>query len=152
MPKITEIIRIDDPSRFGSFTRAAALRAIDQARLRHEWLGAAVSEVSPATKGFGWYRHFENGSVFRAGLAGELDAFEVHGAIRDKWAGLGWEGSFLGFPITDETAAPDGRGRYSHFEGARSTGLPKRVRSRYTGRSGTSGRPSVGRLRSWAIP
>src|SRR5262249_42436113 len=29
-------------------------------------------------------------------------AHEVHGIIRDKWAALGWERSYLGYPITDE--------------------------------------------------
>ena len=30
---------------------------------------------------------------------------------------LGWERSFLGYPLTDETATPDGVGRYNHFQG-----------------------------------
>lgn len=27
---------------------------------------------------------------------------EVHGAIRDKWASLGYERGLLGYPISDE--------------------------------------------------
>jgi len=40
----------------------------------------------------------------------------VHGAIRDEWSSLGWERSFLGYPVTDETVAPDGVGHYNHFQ------------------------------------
>jgi len=41
----------------------------------------------------------------------------VHGLIREKWASLGWETSFLGYPLTDETTTPDGIGRFNHFQG-----------------------------------
>ena len=44
-------------------------------------------------------------------------AHEVHGDIRGRWAELGWERGFLGYPLTDETGAPDGIGRYNHFQG-----------------------------------
>jgi hypothetical protein len=40
----------------------------------------------------------------------------VHGAIRDKWSALGWERSFLGYPVTDELATP-GPARFSRFQG-----------------------------------
>ena len=43
-------------------------------------------------------------------------AHEVHGAIRDKWASLGWERSWLGYPTSDEKAAPGGA-RVSEFQG-----------------------------------
>jgi hypothetical protein len=39
------------------------------------------------------------------------------GPVRDKWAELGWEQSFLGYPLTDEMPTPDGIGRYNHFSG-----------------------------------
>ncbi|TVT17458.1 hypothetical protein FNH05_36025, partial [Amycolatopsis rhizosphaerae] len=39
------------------------------------------------------------------------------GAIRDRWAALGWEAGPLGYPTTDELATPDGVGRYNHFSG-----------------------------------
>jgi len=44
-------------------------------------------------------------------------AFEVHGAIRDKYLALGAEASILGYPRTDETGTPDGVGRFNHFQG-----------------------------------
>jgi hypothetical protein len=48
-------------------------------------------------------------------------AHEIHGAIRDKWASLGWETSYLGYPLTDEIDWTDLRdhssGRVSRFQG-----------------------------------
>jgi uncharacterized protein with LGFP repeats len=46
-------------------------------------------------------------------------AHEIHGEIRDKWKALGWERSPLGYPVTDQTATPDGRAAYNHFAGNR---------------------------------
>ena len=46
---------------------------------------------------------------------GQTEAFEVHGAILNRWGQLDWEKGLLGFPITDETATTDGIGRYNHF-------------------------------------
>jgi hypothetical protein len=43
-------------------------------------------------------------------------AFEVHGAIREKYLALGAEASILGYPRTDETGTPDGIGRFNHFQ------------------------------------
>jgi uncharacterized protein with LGFP repeats len=59
-------------------------------------------------------RDYEHGSIYWSPATG---AHEVHGAIRVKWAQLGGERSFLGFPLTDETGTPDGRGRFNHFQG-----------------------------------
>ena len=39
----------------------------------------------------------------------------MHGLIRDKWAALGWENSFLGFPRTDEVGVA-GHARASTFD------------------------------------
>jgi uncharacterized protein with LGFP repeats len=48
----------------------------------------------------GYFSHFTGGaSIYWTPWTG---AHEVHGAIRDHWAWLGWEWSWLGFPITDE--------------------------------------------------
>ncbi len=78
------------------------------------FLGRPLQPERATPDGRGRYRHFEHGSIY-ATL--ETGAHEVHGAIRQKWKGLGWEGSFLGYPITDETSCPDGRGRFNHFQG-----------------------------------
>jgi uncharacterized protein with LGFP repeats len=55
---------------------------------------------------------FESGVISWTPATG---AHEVHGAILGRWLALGREAGF-GFPLTDELATPDGRGRYNHFE------------------------------------
>lgn len=40
----------------------------------------------------------------------------VQGAVRDKYQAMGAEKSYLGFPTSDETVTPDGKGRYNYFE------------------------------------
>jgi len=74
-----------------------------------------------APDGAGAYVHYENGSIY---YSPETGAHEVRGAIRDKYAALGWERSALGYPISDEIAVggPEGQplaaapGRASHFQ------------------------------------
>ena len=78
------------------------------------WLGPSITDELVAPDGIGRYRHYRNGSIYWSPSSG---AHEVHGAIRGRWAALGWERSFLGYPLTDETTAPDGVGRYNHFQG-----------------------------------
>lgn len=78
------------------------------------FLGSPAQPEQATPNGAGRYRHFEGGSIYWSPQSG---AHEVHGLIRDKWAALGWENSFLGFPTTDETPTPNGAGRYNHFQG-----------------------------------
>jgi len=60
-------------------------------------------------------------TLTNAGLVAVVEssagAFEVHGAIRDKYLALGAEASILGYPRTDESGTPDGVGRFNHFQG-----------------------------------
>ncbi len=84
-------------------------------------LGGAASSLkkpigpeSVVPDGVGHYRSFEGGSIYWSPKTG---AFVVQGAIRDKWGALGWETSFLGYPVTDELTTPDKRGRFNHFQG-----------------------------------
>jgi hypothetical protein len=65
------------------------------------------------TRQEGRYNHFQRGSIYWHPSTG---AREVHGAIRAKYLELGAEASFLGYPRTDETATPDGIGRFNHFQ------------------------------------
>ena len=58
-----------------------------------------------------------NISVIKQLLETSAGAFEVHGAIREKFLALGAEASILGYPRTDESVTPDGIGRYNHFQG-----------------------------------
>lgn len=63
--------------------------------------------------GIGRYNHFEHGSIYWSPKTG---AHEVHGAIRSKWASMGWEKSYLGYPTSDELRGSNGK-RYSKFQG-----------------------------------
>ncbi|MGH9222239.1 MAG: LGFP repeat-containing protein [Acidimicrobiales bacterium] len=74
--------------------------------------GAGSAEM--ALPNGGRVRDYRNASIYWHPRTG---AHEVHGAIRVKWAQLGGNGGFLGYPMTDETGTPDGRGRFNHFEG-----------------------------------
>ena len=75
-------------------------------------LGAPVSGELPTPGKAGSYTHFQRGSIYASSAT---PAREVHGMIRDEWARLGWEGSALGFPVTDEL--PAGAVRFNHFQG-----------------------------------
>ncbi len=74
-------------------------------------LGAATRAEGPA-RGGGRYRHYEVGSIYSHPGTG---THVVKGLIREKYASLGWENSFLGYPLTDEIALPGGA--FNHFEG-----------------------------------
>jgi hypothetical protein len=75
-------------------------------------LGKATTGLSQCPDGVGYYIHYEHGSIYWSPSTG---AHEVHGAIREKWASIGWERSLLGYPTTDETDASGG-GKYNDFE------------------------------------
>src|SRR5947209_4125136 len=78
------------------------------------FLGAPTTAETTAEDRVGRIRHFQGGSIYWTPQTG---AHEVHGLIRSKWEALNWQKGFLGYPLTDETATPDGRGRYNHFQG-----------------------------------
>jgi len=86
------------------------------------FLGYPLTDETGTPNRRGRFNHFEHGSIYWTPATG---AHEVHGAIRDKWASLGWERSRLGFPTSDETIAPNGRGRISEFEGGVITWTPE---------------------------
>lgn len=76
------------------------------------FLGYPLTDETRTPDGIGRYNHFQGGSIYWTDPTG---AHEIHGAIRDKWASLGWE-SFFGYPTTDEIKLPDGVGRLNHFQ------------------------------------
>ncbi|PSN14865.1 hypothetical protein C7293_09780 [filamentous cyanobacterium CCT1] len=76
------------------------------------FLGQPETDELTTPDGVGRFNHFQGGSIYWTPSTG---AHEVHGAIRDKWAELGWERSWLGYPITDEIEFPEG-GRVSSFQ------------------------------------
>lgn len=76
------------------------------------FLGAPVTPERPTPRKPGAYNHFQGGSIYWSPGTG---AWEVHGAIRDRWAALGWENGFLGFPLTNENRLRGGA--FSRFQG-----------------------------------
>jgi len=77
-------------------------------------MGFPVTDELAHPDGRGRFNDFQGGTIYWTPTTG---AHEIHGRIRDKWAQLGGTRSFLGYPLTDETPTPGGRGRFNHFEG-----------------------------------
>ncbi len=75
------------------------------------FLGKAKGAATPCPDGFGWFRHFTGGSIY---WHPDTGAHAVYGLIYEKWASLGWENSWLGYPRSDEQ--PSGKGRISWFQ------------------------------------
>jgi uncharacterized protein with LGFP repeats len=77
-------------------------------------LGYPVTTVQVTPGSTGEYVHFTGGSVYWSRGTG---AHVVRGPVRDAWAATGWETGVLGFPTTDHTVPPDGKGAYTYFQG-----------------------------------
>lgn len=77
-------------------------------------LGYPRTDPGPTPNERAWFLHFERGSIYWVIGAGR--AFEVRGAIRDRWEQNDWEKGFLGFPTTNERPGANGS-RFTHFEG-----------------------------------
>lgn len=69
-------------------------------------LGFPTTDELATPDRIGRFNHFQRGSVYWTPQTG---AREVYGAIRDRWASMGWETSALGYPVTGEFAIPGGR-------------------------------------------
>jgi hypothetical protein len=81
-----------------SFTVVGGIREKWQSLGGCGW-GRPETDEGAAANG-GRFSHFDNGaSIYWTPWIG---AREVHGRIRDHWAWLGWEWSWLGYPISDE--------------------------------------------------
>lgn len=78
------------------------------------FLGNPTITEQTAPDGVGKYRHYQGGSIYWSPSTG---AHEVHGLIRGRWAELGWEQGYLGYPMTDEIDMYDGEGRVTKFQG-----------------------------------
>ena len=76
--------------------------------------GIPDTDESPCWDGKGRYNHFNNGgaSIF---WTPETGANGIWGDIKRRWAELGWERSYLGYPTSDETDFPDA-GRVNAFQ------------------------------------
>lgn len=87
-----------------------------------EQYGYPITDESPCPDGHGRFNHFRalhiNGhpeaSIY---WTPETQAQPIFGAIRARWASLGWERSSLGYPVGGEAPTFDGRGRNQPFQG-----------------------------------
>jgi hypothetical protein len=106
------VLAAKTPQQFASLMIEARYNALGGAR---GFLGAAKIPVTVCPDGVGYFRHYKGGSIYWSPGTG---AHEVHGLIRAKWAAMGWERSFLGYPRTDEKTGQDPKqeGRYNHFQ------------------------------------
>lgn len=78
------------------------------------FLGSPTTPEAPTPDGIGSYRHYQHGSIY---WSPDTGAHEVHGLILERWKALGWERSYLGYPMTDEIDTRNGAGRVSRFQG-----------------------------------
>jgi uncharacterized protein with LGFP repeats len=86
-----------------------------QGPIRDKWaalgwergLGYPTTDQNTTPDGIGRYNHFTgSASIYWTPSTG---AWSLYGAIRDKWASLGWETGRLGYPTSDEYGVTGGR-------------------------------------------
>ncbi|SFK44244.1 LGFP repeat-containing protein [Amycolatopsis sacchari] len=93
-----------------------------QGDIRKKWLamgagprlGYPTTDESITPDGIGRYNHFNHPDGASIYWTPNTGAHQIQGAIRNKWAAMGWE-TGPGYPTTDETTTPDGIGRFNHF-------------------------------------
>jgi len=84
-----------------------AIRTVWAATGWEQGLGYPLTNETVTPDGVGRYNHFSNGgSIYWSPSTG---AHEVYGAIRQRWAALGWELSYLGYPTSGEFSISGGR-------------------------------------------
>lgn len=78
------------------------------------FLGHAQTDETKTPNNLGRYNHFQGGSIY---WSPSTDAHTIYGAIKDKWASMGWETSSLGFPTSDEYTPAGTNWRRNNFQG-----------------------------------
>lgn len=76
-------------------------------------LGFPLGDETPTSDGEGRFNLFQNGVIYWSPATG---AHEVHGAILSRWASLGFEQSYLGYPVSDESDLIGTNGKFSDFQ------------------------------------
>jgi uncharacterized protein with LGFP repeats len=84
-------------------------------------LGYPLTDETMTPDWVGRYNHFAGGSIYWTPSTG---AHEVQGGIRAVWASLGWERSFLGYPVSDEYTAGFGIRRSDFQHGSITWNVP----------------------------
>ncbi|MFI7116719.1 PQQ-dependent sugar dehydrogenase [Amycolatopsis sp. NPDC049868] len=128
-PSTDEAGTPDGLGRYNHFSKDASIyytvqtdaRAI-HGRIRARWaalgwesgpMGYPTMDEAATPDGAGRYTHFTKGGSIYWSMA--TDSHGVWGEIRKRWAALGWERSYLGYPTTDEMAVTGGR--QNNFQG-----------------------------------
>lgn len=130
-PTTDETATPDGVGRFNHFSKSASIYWTPntgahsiQGAIRAKWaslgwergtLGYPTTDELTTPDGIGKYNHFNGSGGSSIYFTPNTGAHSVQGAIHAKWAQLGWEAGPLGYPTTDETSTPDGKGRYNHF-------------------------------------
>ncbi|MFD5465059.1 DUF2599 domain-containing protein [Kitasatospora sp. NPDC127059] len=78
-------------------------------------LGCPTSDELGLPDGVGRRQVFDNGSIYWSPNTG---AHAVWGLIGQEWGQHGWEGGYMGYPLTDELKNPDGIGVRQQFQNA----------------------------------
>jgi hypothetical protein len=80
-------------------------------------LGYPQTDEQATVLGTGQFNHFSKGSIYWTAGTG---AWEIHGALRDRWWQLDGDRSWLGYPVSNEENWLDENrqpfGRISHFQ------------------------------------
>ncbi len=122
-PTTDELPTPDGTGRFNHFSKNASIYYTVQTdakaiwgRIRVRWaalgweagpLGYPATDETVTPDGAGRFNHFTKaGSVY---WSMATDSHAIYGAIRQRWAALGWERSYLRYPATDEFTVPIGR-------------------------------------------
>jgi uncharacterized protein with LGFP repeats len=77
-------------------------------------LGYPTTDELGTPDGRGRFNHFTGTGGASIYWTPQTGAHEVYGGIRARWSQLGWERSYLGYPVTGEHDIPQGRA--SEFE------------------------------------
>lgn len=83
-------------------------------------VGFPVGPEVPTFDGVDRSQSFQGGTI---AWHPEIGAHGVWGIIGARWLQIGREQ--FGYPITDETSTPDGRGRFNHFRAVQLPGKPE---------------------------
>ncbi|MCX5384177.1 DUF2599 domain-containing protein [Streptomyces sp. NBC_00083] len=78
-------------------------------------LGCPTSDELGLPDGVGRRQVFDNGSIY---WSPDTGAHAVWGLIGQEWAQQGWEGGYMGYPLSDELNNPDGVGVRQQFQQA----------------------------------
>ncbi|PFG95975.1 LGFP repeat-containing protein [Saccharopolyspora erythraea NRRL 2338] len=80
-----------------------------------EFLGYPTTDELPTPDGRGRFNHFTGTGGASIYWTPQTGAHAVYGGIRARWSQLGWERSYLGYPVGEEHDIPQGRA--AEFEG-----------------------------------